>query len=180
MLAVLPEIIESLLSDAKAVREHARAMLTIIAESHAVPLSTLMKPHLHLIECWLPPRSRVNRLINLPVSTQIAVIVSSMHHQIRQVHMEVFDVVPIWLNCLKDGPQRRWLRPRRALDSVEGCLSGRVAGRGGVPFGRDRARARSAGIRIPNCQPTKVICCADWWSNSGRPDHFHLLIGRSL
>ncbi|KAM7539597.1 hypothetical protein Aperf_G00000045134 [Anoplocephala perfoliata] len=74
MNAVLHELVESLLSETKVVRAQVRALLSVIAECLSMPLSSLLKPHIHLIDGWLPPKNRNQRLSCLPISTQIAVL----------------------------------------------------------------------------------------------------------
>ncbi|VDK37547.1 unnamed protein product [Taenia asiatica] len=74
MNAVLHELVEALLSENKVVRAHVRSLLSNIAECLSIPLASLLKPHIHLIGCWLPPKNRFHRLSNLPTSTQIAVL----------------------------------------------------------------------------------------------------------
>ncbi|VDN40562.1 unnamed protein product [Dibothriocephalus latus] len=76
MDAVLPELVEALLSEAKAVRVEARRLLRIIAACQKITLTDLLKPYVRLISDWLPPKNRQNRLANLPITSQVAVIVS--------------------------------------------------------------------------------------------------------
>nr|CDS25899.2 transformation:transcription domain associated [Hymenolepis microstoma] len=72
--AVLNELVESLLSETKIVRTQVRNLLSVIAECLSIPLGTLLKPHIHRIDGWLPPKNRNHRLSCLPISTQIAVL----------------------------------------------------------------------------------------------------------
>ncbi|VDN95889.1 unnamed protein product [Rodentolepis nana] len=72
--AVLNELVESLLSETKIVRSQVRNLLSVIAECLSIPLGTLLKPHIHRIDGWLPPKNRNHRLSCLPISTQIAVL----------------------------------------------------------------------------------------------------------
>ncbi|VDD83203.1 unnamed protein product [Mesocestoides corti] len=74
MKAVLPELVEALLSETKVVREQARSLLRLVSECLSLPLGTILKPYLPLIDAWLPPKNRLNRLTSLPLSTQIAVL----------------------------------------------------------------------------------------------------------
>ncbi|VDL61863.1 unnamed protein product [Hymenolepis diminuta] len=74
MNAVLNELVESLLSETKIVRAQVRSLLSVIAECLSIPLGTLLKPHIHLIDGWLPPKNRSHRLSCLPLSTQIAIL----------------------------------------------------------------------------------------------------------
>lgn len=74
MNAILSELVEALLSETKVVRVHVRSLISNIAECLAIPLGSLLKPYIHLIDNWLPPKNRLHRLSNLPTSTQIAVL----------------------------------------------------------------------------------------------------------
>uniref|UniRef100_A0A0X3PBM4 PIK-related kinase FAT domain-containing protein n=2 Tax=Schistocephalus solidus TaxID=70667 RepID=A0A0X3PBM4_SCHSO len=74
MDSVLPELVDALLSEAKAVRVEARRLLRIIAAFQKVTLTDLLKPYVRLISDWLPPKNRQYRLANLPISSQVAVI----------------------------------------------------------------------------------------------------------
>ncbi len=79
MTSVLQELVEALMSDTKGVREQARELLRITTKCFpSMTLSNLLKPHLHLIDAWLPPKSRLHRLTNLPTATQIAIIVRTL------------------------------------------------------------------------------------------------------
>ncbi|CDS35832.1 PIK kinase FAT and Armadillo domain containing protein [Echinococcus multilocularis] len=74
MNAILHELVQAMLSETKVVRAQVRSLLSNIAECLSIPLGGLLKPHIHLIGCWLPPKNRFHRLSNLPTSTQIAVL----------------------------------------------------------------------------------------------------------
>lgn len=75
MDAVIVELLDSLLSETDSVRTEARCLLRLLSYTIEQPLCKLLAPHWYKrIGHVLPPK-QPNRLLDLPISTQLAVLV---------------------------------------------------------------------------------------------------------
>ncbi|XP_018655091.1 putative transformation/transcription domain-associated protein [Schistosoma mansoni] len=96
--AVIIELLDSLLSETDSVRTEARCLLRLLAYTTEQPLCKLLAPHWYKrIGHVLPPK-QPNRLLDLPISTQLAVLYlhkNSMSCKNEYIHETAF-------SCLRE------------------------------------------------------------------------------